>query len=74
MQRGHLAAAEALYLAFDDPDAALHMWHAQARYDEAVDLVARVRPVSACRLASAREGVATLARHPGCHAMCRPCS
>ena len=45
VQQGSLPQAEALYLAFEDPDAALHMWHAHARYDEAVALVTRVRPV-----------------------------
>ena len=45
VQQGSLAQAEALYLAFEDPDAALHMWHAHAHYDEAVALVSRVRPV-----------------------------
>lgn len=44
-EAGELAEAEKMYLAFDDPDGALAMWHAHHRFDEAVDLVARVRPV-----------------------------
>ena len=50
MQQESYTLAEALYLAFEDPDAALHMWHSLARYDEAVALVARVRPVRLCIL------------------------
>lgn len=44
-EAGELAEAERMYLAFDDPDGALAMWHAHHRFDAAVDLVARVRPV-----------------------------
>ena len=44
-EAGELEEAERMYLAFDDPDGALAMWHAHHRFDEAVELVARVRPV-----------------------------
>ena len=44
-QAGDLQEAERMFLAFDDPDGALAMWHAHHRFAEAVDLVARVRPV-----------------------------
>ncbi|KAK9806680.1 hypothetical protein WJX73_007433 [Symbiochloris irregularis] len=43
-EQGRLQDAEALFLAFDDPDAALAMWHSHHRFTEAVELVARVRP------------------------------
>lgn len=56
-EAGDLAEAERMYLAFDDPDGALAMWHAHHRFAEAVDLVSRVRPVGAIIVSAGPDGV-----------------